>query len=67
MKNIFKTGKCSIAAILTLCIILGVAGRCVYAASVIPVYIATTHEEKTTHNEKRIVFSNVTEIDRLVL
>ena len=34
MKNIFKTSKRSIAAILTLCILLGVTGTCVYAASV---------------------------------
>lgn len=36
MKNIFKTSKRSVAAILTLCILLGIAGTCVYAASVTP-------------------------------
>jgi len=30
-------------------------------------YIATTHEEYTTHNEKRVCFSNVRDIDPLVL
>lgn len=30
-------------------------------------FIATTHEEKTTHNEKRICFSNVPKIDPLVI
>ena len=34
IKNIFKTSKRSIAAILTLFILLGIAGTCVYAASV---------------------------------
>ena len=34
MKNLFKTSKRSIAAILTPCTLLGVAGICVYAASV---------------------------------
>jgi hypothetical protein len=36
MKNLFKTGKRGIAAILTLCILLGIAGTCVYAASAMP-------------------------------
>jgi len=35
MKNIFKTIKRCITTILTLCILLGIAGTCVYAASVI--------------------------------
>lgn len=30
-------------------------------------YIAPTHEEYTTHNEKRVCFSNVRDIDPLVL
>ncbi len=34
MKNIFKNSKRGIAAILTLCILLGLAGTCVYAASI---------------------------------
>jgi len=34
MKNIFKIGKCGIAAILTLCILLGITGTSVYAASI---------------------------------
>ena len=33
-KNIFKNSKRGIAAILTLCILLGIAGICVYAASI---------------------------------
>lgn len=32
MKNIFKNSKRSIAAILTMCILLSIAGTCVYAA-----------------------------------
>ena len=47
MKNIFKTGKRSIAAILTLCILLGIAGTCVYAASVMPEENPTATEETT--------------------
>jgi len=35
MKNIFKTSKRGIAAILTLCILLGIAGTCVYAVSAV--------------------------------
>ena len=33
MQNIFTNSKCGIVAILTLCILLGIAGTCVYAAS----------------------------------
>ena len=47
MKNIFKTSKRSIAAILTLCILLGIAGTCVYAVSAMP-------EENPTATEKTI-------------
>ncbi len=36
MESIFKISKRSIAAILTLCLLLGIAGTCVYAASVMP-------------------------------
>jgi len=55
MKNIFKTSKRSIAAILTLCILLGIAGTCVYATSVMPgeneavTEEATVVAEETTH------------------
>ena len=44
MKNIFKNSKRGIAAILTLCILLGIAGTCVYAASI--------PEENTAHTEE---------------
>ena len=44
MKNIFKNSKRGIAAILTLCILLGIAGTCVYAASI--------PEENTVHTEE---------------
>ena len=47
MKNIFKTGKQGIAAILTLCILLGIAGTCVYAASAVPEENLTVTEETT--------------------
>ena len=47
MKKLFKTSKRSIAAILTLCILLGIAGTCVYAASVIPEENITVTEETT--------------------
>ena len=47
MKNIFKTSKRSLAAILTLCILLGIAGTCVYAASVMPEDNPTAMEETT--------------------
>lgn len=45
MKNLFKISKRRIAAILTLCILLGIAGTCVYAASAMP-------EENTAVTEK---------------
>lgn len=48
MKNLFKTSKRSIAAIMTLCILLGIAGTCVYAASVMPEENTVVTEE-TTH------------------
>ena len=35
MKNLFKNSKRSITAILTLCILLGIARTCVYAASAV--------------------------------
>ena len=44
MKNIFKNSKRGIAAILTLCILICVAGTCVYAASI--------PEENTAHTEE---------------
>jgi len=47
MKNTFKTGKHSIAVILTLCILLGIAGTCVYAASVMPEENTAVTEETT--------------------
>ena len=47
MKNIFKTSKRSIAAILTLCILLSIAGTCVYAASVTPEENTAVTEETT--------------------
>ena len=47
MKNIFKTSKRSIAAILTLCILLGIAGTCVYAASAVPEENSTVTDETT--------------------
>lgn len=47
MKNIFKTSKRGIAAILTLCILLGIAGTCVYAASVMPEETTAVTEETT--------------------
>ena len=53
MKNLFKTSKRSIAAILTLCILLGIAGTCVYAASVMP-------EENTVVTEKTTVSAEET-------
>ena len=46
MKNIFKNSKRGIAAIFTLCILLGIAGTCVYAASIPEVNTVST-EEKT--------------------
>jgi hypothetical protein len=39
MKNIFKASKCGIAALLTLCILLGIAGTCMNVAAM---------EEETT-------------------
>jgi len=53
MKNLFKTSKRSIAAILTLCILLGIAGTCVYATSAMP-------EENPTATEETIVAANET-------
>ena len=53
MKNIFKTSKRSIAAILTLCILLGIAGTCIYAASVMP-------EENKVATEQTIVAAEET-------
>ncbi len=53
MKNIFKTSKRGIAAILTLCILLGIAGTCVYAASAVP-------EENPTVTEETIVAAEET-------
>ena len=47
MKNIFKTSKRSIAAILTLCILLGIAGTCVYAASAMTEETVIVTEEPT--------------------
>ena len=47
MKNIFKTGKRSIAAILTVCILLGISGICVYAGAAITEETATVTEETT--------------------
>ncbi len=44
MKNIFKNSKRGIAAILTLCILLGIAGTCVYAASIPEENTAPTEE-----------------------
>jgi len=52
MKNLLKTGKRGIAAILTLCILLGIAGTCVYAASVMSEEITTVTEETTVAAEE---------------
>ena len=52
MKNIFKTSKRSIVAILTLCILLGIAGTCVYAVAM--------PEETTTVTEETIVTAEET-------
>jgi len=53
MKNIFKTSKRSIAAILTLCILLDIAGACVYASSVM-------QEDNPTATEETIVAAEET-------
>ena len=47
MENIFKATKCSIAVILTLCILLGTAGTCVYVAAVMPEDNTAVIEENT--------------------
>ena len=55
MKNIFKTSKRSIAAILTLCILLGIAGACVYAASVMLEEITALTEIENATIEHELV------------
>jgi len=47
MKNLFKTSNRRFAAILTLCILLGIAGTCVYAASAMPEENTAVTEETT--------------------
>ena len=47
MKNLFKTSKRGIAAILTLCILLDIAGTCVYAASAMTEETVTATEGTT--------------------
>lgn len=47
MKNLFKNSKRSITAILTLCILLGIAGTCVYAASAVADKTTTVTEGTT--------------------
>ena len=44
MKNIFKNIKRGIVAILTLCILLGIAGTCVYATSMLEESTVVTEE-----------------------
>lgn len=51
MKNIFKTSKRSIATILTLCILLCIAGTGVYAVSVMPEETTTTEDTSTVNEE----------------
>lgn len=51
MKKLFKISKRSIAAILTLCILLGVAGTCVYAASAMTEETAVTEETTESAEE----------------
>ena len=52
MKNLLKTGKRGIAAILTLCILLGIAGTCVYASSVMPEENEVVIEETIVADEE---------------
>ena len=55
MKNIFKTSKRSITTILTLCILLGIAGACVYAASVMLEEITALTEIENATIEHELV------------
>ena len=48
MKNIFRTSKCGIAVLLTLCILLGIVGISVHATAMVEETTAVTEEAKVT-------------------
>ena len=61
MKNIFKISKCGIAALLTLCILLGIAGISVHATAGAEETTAVTEEAKVATEDNTVSTEETTQ------